>query len=69
MYNFVATKRAGLTESFATDLAYKRSSTRVHRHVARQIIVSIEHLFKKKKKNKNKNKKSRVNILKGLVFT
>lgn len=44
MDNFVSAESAGLAEAFATDFAHKRSSSGVDRHVAGEVIVSIEHL-------------------------
>lgn len=46
MDNFVSAESAGLAEAFATDFAHKRSSSGVDRHVAGEVIVSIEHLRK-----------------------
>jgi hypothetical protein len=46
MDNFVSAESAGLAEAFATDFAHKRSSSGVDRHVAGEVIVSIEHLWK-----------------------
>ena len=46
MDNFVSAESASLAEAFATDFAHKRSSSGVDRHVAGEVIVSIEHLWK-----------------------
>lgn len=42
MYDFVSAERAGLPETFATNLADKGSRPCMHWHVARQIVVGVE---------------------------
>lgn len=51
VYDFMSTQCAGLTETFPTHFANKRSGARVHRHVAREVVVRVKHLREKKNKH------------------
>lgn len=47
VYDFMSTQCACLAETFPTHFANKRSGPRVHRHVAREVVVRVKHLREK----------------------